>query len=1027
MVAMMTRRARLAALFAGAALSGLTLAGAPPRAIAQTRVVDMVPAGRSGETNADVEPTLAVDPSDYSRMVGSAFTWDNLTMAPMTTALAPVYVTTDRGATWTLVPIVPSSVGAAVPTGDINPFISGQLSGAPLHSVGWLYTGVLSLATGGAPMVVLRTADYLDPATAMTPVDTETGSVDQPHSTVLTSFGADKVFVGFNNNYGCGAPSGKTATVDQSQSGAAATPTFNLDLVESRTSSCQDGAATVTAAHLDGTVYTALTHDFGGSPKMVVVRDDNYGAGAPPFSALTDPSDSAAGRFATGAFVIPSGIMGNNRMVAASNVSIAVDPLDSDRVYLAYGDAAGGTETIHVVRSINRGKDWSTDLLTVGNAMNPGIAINAFGTVGVFYQRLVSTNWESHLVRTTDADATVFDTPGLTLANTPIVPTTFPFNSALQMQLGDYASLRAAGKNFFGMFSTGNTPNTANFPNGVIYQRQVDWTTHKLYADAAHTVEVAASVDPYFFEVDALTPDQDFYVRDWTDDATHGDTGVEPSTHPEFYTTSDVWNQRSSTPLPFVNDQPTNEDAGNGAAAIGDNYAFVRVRRNAAGPAAMVTAHFLVAKFGTGSTWVDGSVGDPDLTFPADASITTDAGTGPWISPAFHWHLNAISGNHLCLAVEISAPGSPFIPPSLVGQTVGWGAAPFTDIRILSDNHKAQRNMHLSTTAATGGIGGSITDYAIIHNADVVARDIPIRIGVSGDSRRYVRGATVVVLGADKRPDTASAALGQTLVLRAVQPGESRWVALTVKTEGLPQGATAYITADEISGGAVVNGFAVGVTARPATEAVRRNLDVYIGVAERLALAFGAKASAADIDAARTLPAAAFADFTRKRLLPHLQADLTQAGALAGADGFGLQALLATAQAETSAPALTGDVASLLNGADARLTAIELSKGDPADIVQMVRWQKQLFRTRPDLAKLACASKVAEASGAFLALRDARKATNAEIYPKLLGDVSACLREAAAKRGAPPAGDFSGKDLAALERVHRAYLLALAN
>jgi hypothetical protein len=32
-----------------------------------------------------------------------------------------------------------------------------------------------------------------------------------------------------------------------------------------------------------------------------------------------------------------------------------------------------------------------------------------------------------------------------------------------------------------------------------------------------------------------IAPDQDFYVRDWTDDATHGDNGVEPSTHPVFY------------------------------------------------------------------------------------------------------------------------------------------------------------------------------------------------------------------------------------------------------------------------------------------------------------------------------------------------------------------------------------------------------------------------------------------------------------------------------------------------------------
>jgi hypothetical protein len=147
-----------------------------------------------------------------------------------------------------------------------------------------------------------------------------------------------------------------------------------------------------------------------------------------------------------------------------------------------------------------------------------------------------------------------------------------------------------------------------------------------------------------------------------------------------------------------------------------------------------VTAHFLVSKFGTGSNYVDSSSGDPDVTFPdLDPVIPTDAGTGPWISTAYHCHLSAIAGNHLCLAVEISAAGSPYIPPSLVGQTPGW---PTTDRRIVNDNHKAQRNMHLSTLPPTPG--GSVTGYAIIHNGALFLRDIPLRIEVSGVSKRYV-------------------------------------------------------------------------------------------------------------------------------------------------------------------------------------------------------------------------------------------------------------------------------------------------
>ncbi len=1030
MILNVSRRVRLTALTATAAL-GVLINSAASVANAQTRVVDMVPANRSGETNTDSEPSLAIDPANYSRMAGSAFTWDNLTMAPMSTALAPIYVTIDRGATWTLAPIVPSSIGNGFPTGDINPDFSSLLSGAPLHETGWLYTGVLSSTAAARPMVVLRTPDYLDTATAMTPLDTQTGNVDQPHVAALSWFGQDKVFVGYNNNVGMFCPAGpgghgRTATVDVTQSGAVAAPAFGITALSSRDGSCQDGFAQVPAAHLDGTVYMAFLHDLTGTARITVSRDDNFGSGATPFTALTDPSDMPtplAGRFVTAAITPPSGTMGNTRL-GASNISLAVDPRNSDRVYLAYGDSGGAsTETIHVRRSINRGQDWSGDLLNVTGATNPQIAINSLGTVGVLYQRAVGTNWEAHLVRTTDAAATTFDTPGVEMANTPVIAGD-PGLPGLQPQIGDYASLRAAGRNFFGMFSAANTPDSANFPVGVTYQRQVNWTTHKLYAEAAHTTEVRASIDPFFFEVDALTPDLDFYVRDWTDDATHGDNGAEPSTHPQFYTTSDVWNRRDPTPGPFVNDQPSNEDAGNGAGTVGDNFAFARVRRNAPGTALAVNAHFLVAKFGAGSNWVDGTVGDPDTTFPADATITTDAGIGPWVSPAFQWHLNAIAGNHLCLAVEISAPGSPFIPPSLVGQTVGWGAAPFTDLRILGDDHKAQRNMHLSTTPASGSpAGGAITDYAIIHNGDVFTRDIPIRIGASGISRRYVKTAGILAVGQEKRQEAVR--LGGTLVLPAMRPGENRWVALSVETVGLPEGATALVTADELSGASVVNGFAVGVTARSPSAAVAAILDIYRGVAERFAVGFGAKASAVDIAISRTVTPLTFAKFVHVRMAPHLKADLLQVGGNAG-DGFGLETLLAAVDSAPSDSALTDGVASLLNGVDARLTAIALRKGDPADIIQMVRWQRQLFRSRPELGKLGCAARVIEASDAFLSQREARKVTNGEAYPRHVEEVWACLREAVASKGvAPPPGPIA-RDLPALEFAHRDYLLALA-
>ncbi len=491
---MSTPRCRSFATFALIALVALSLR---LPAFAADLLVNMTPNSRSGETNQDAEPTIAVDPNDFKRMAGAAFTWDNLTGGPMVTAAAPIFVSTDRGLTWALANIIPSKIGAGFPTGDITLSFSSTLSGAVAHKTSWLYGGTLSSATAGRPMTVLRSQDPFS-STLMTTLDTRTGNVDQPHTNAKTSAAAqDKLYVGFNNGYGCGAPSGRTSTFDLSQDAAAAAPTLTLDVIEARNTACQDGFAQVAAPHSDGTVYAAFLHDWSSSPRLVIVRDDNWGSGATPFAALTDPSDSVAGRYVTTALTLASGTMGQNRL-GASNVSIAVDPGNSNRVYVAWGDSNGAnSETIHVRRSINRGVDWSNDLLTVTGAMNPQVAIDDIGIVGVLYQSVTGGRWETRLARSNNMDATTFATPGILLAKqsaTTPAATYSPY-------IGDYASLVTAGSNFVGMFCASNYPDKANFMSGVTFHREVDWTAHKLYSDAAHTKVVAPSIDPYFFEI----------------------------------------------------------------------------------------------------------------------------------------------------------------------------------------------------------------------------------------------------------------------------------------------------------------------------------------------------------------------------------------------------------------------------------------------------------------------------------------------------------------------------------------------
>lgn len=64
--------------------------------------------------------------------------------------------------------------------------------------------------------------------------------------------------------------------------------------------------------------------------------------------------------------------------------------------------------------------------------------------------------------------------------------------------LGDYIRLLAVGTDFHGVFCGNNTPDNANFPNGVAYQRAASFTTHTLF----HTdgvMPVAPSIDPFYF------------------------------------------------------------------------------------------------------------------------------------------------------------------------------------------------------------------------------------------------------------------------------------------------------------------------------------------------------------------------------------------------------------------------------------------------------------------------------------------------------------------------------------------------
>ena len=68
--------------------------------------------------------------------------------------------------------------------------------------------------------------------------------------------------------------------------------------------------------------------------------------------------------------------------------------------------------------------------------------------------------------------------------------------------LGDYDYLLSVGNEFRGVFSANNSPDFANFPQGVTYQRAANFNTKALNDGSGNPV--AVSIDPFYFSVPVI-------------------------------------------------------------------------------------------------------------------------------------------------------------------------------------------------------------------------------------------------------------------------------------------------------------------------------------------------------------------------------------------------------------------------------------------------------------------------------------------------------------------------------------------
>ena len=221
-------------------------------------IVNVIPQSMSGETHQDSSPSIAVNPNNPREIVISALTPD-----PNGGPNAPVFVSTDGGATWALKTIMPGS--GTTGTGGIT-LKYGQTGNE-------LYTALLS---GPNPenLNILRTTNPSAGA-PMTGVDSSQFGIEQPYMAVGTvpkgpDKGKDRVYVGLNDLQQQGDfwnSTGQTCTIRQSMDAKAATPVFTSILIDQRVKNVgafqdlmprHDGPQVRTAVHLNGTVYAVF-------------------------------------------------------------------------------------------------------------------------------------------------------------------------------------------------------------------------------------------------------------------------------------------------------------------------------------------------------------------------------------------------------------------------------------------------------------------------------------------------------------------------------------------------------------------------------------------------------------------------------------------------------------------------------------------------------------------------------------------------------------------------------------------------
>ncbi|MEA3186282.1 MAG: hypothetical protein QOD99_112, partial [Chthoniobacter sp.] len=296
---------------------------------AQVTVVDVIPSAQSGESEQNSEPNIAVNPLNPNQIFITAF--------GETSRSNPIFFTETGGSSW--------SRYQRIATSDST--VSWSDSGKP-------YLAKLSIS--GNTLIVQKASNIAArrPFLPMYPsfYSPGFGGPDQPW--VFANLGADDdhIFVGFND---LSRPS-RTASIRFSLNHGR---TWRNVVIERVTpGDFSDGAPVRVAAR--GSVVYAVFQRFDAAVNngdergdVVVVKDTNSGR-----NNFRDLGGDGVGVVVATAQVFPQGSIGQERL--GSDLSIAIDPTNANRVFIAYDAVVSGLPVIKVALSTNGGASWST-------------------------------------------------------------------------------------------------------------------------------------------------------------------------------------------------------------------------------------------------------------------------------------------------------------------------------------------------------------------------------------------------------------------------------------------------------------------------------------------------------------------------------------------------------------------------------------------------------------------------------------------------------------------------------------------